>query len=268
MKIPKFDNQDEKFAWLKANKDDLEYQKKSAVKEVDMMIPTGGKLLVEKDGANKDALSEESDVVKVRAIINTTYVMDSHKDVHIDGLWKKSLQENKFIKHLQEHEMSFKSIIADKDDLSAFTKSYSWRDLGVDAEGKTQALVFDSNVRKSRNSYMFEQYKQGNVDNHSVGMIYVTMKLAINKPDDEDYEKEYAEWEKHIDKILNKEEVERGGYFWAIYEAKAREGSAVPLGSNYITPTLSRSKDTQGEGERIADKMSLSPYLEFLKNKQ
>lgn len=267
MKIPDFKTKDELFKWLKENKEDLIYTKKSAIKTEDCAVPSYTTMTHKSSDAEKSTSDDADNAVKVRAIINTTNVMDSHKDVHIPGLWKKSLQENRFVKHLQEHQMSFKSIISDKDDLKAFTRKYSWKDLGVDAEGETEALVFDSNVKRSRNSYMFEQYKDGNVDNHSVGMIYVNVKLAINKPDDPDYEKEYETYQKHIDNILNKDEVEKNGYFWAVYEAKVREGSAVPLGSNYITPTLSRSKDTQGNGEEIADvDKSLSAYLEFLKS--
>ena len=44
-----------------------------------------------------------------------------------------------------------------------------------------------------------------------------------------------------------KEEVEKNGYFYAVYEAKAIEGSAVAIGSNPITPTetISENKTQQ-----------------------
>ena len=38
---------------------------------------------------------------------------------------------------------------------------------------------------------------------------------------------------------LNKAELERIKYFFAVTEAKAIEGSAVPMGSNFVTPTQS-----------------------------
>ena len=39
-------------------------------------------------------------------------------------------------------------------------------------------------------------------------------------------------------KAANPEVAEEYGYFWVVGEAKDREGSAVVLGSNFVTPTL------------------------------
>jgi len=244
--VPKFETKQEEFAWLRENHDELIYQKRAEFKKADAFC-AGVSQLKDMSVAKYEVVGNV-DAVKVRAVINTTYLMDSHKDVHIDGLWTKTLKENKRIKHLQEHQMAFDKIIADKDDLTAFAKSYEWRELGYDVDGKTEALVFDSNVKESRNATMFKEYKEGNVDNHSVGMYYVKIKFAMNS-EDEDDEAFKMEYDKHIDKIANKEEVEKQGYFWAVYEAKAIEGSAVPMGSNPITPTLTTPKHEPSESE-------------------
>ena len=176
------------------------------------------------------------DSVEVKAIINTTNILDSHGDVHLKGIWNKSLKENKRILHLQEHKSNeFDKIISSGEDLKATTKDYSWKELGYNVEGKTEALVFESKVKKSRNPYMFEQYKNGYINNHSVGMRYVKMELAVN---DEDYEKEKDFWDKNIKNVVNRKEAEEKGYMWLVFEAKVVEGSAVPLGSNPITPTM------------------------------
>jgi len=46
--------------------------------------------------------------------------------------------------HLQEHKSgSFDKIISSGADLKAYVKDYSWKDLGYDAEGETQALIFE-----------------------------------------------------------------------------------------------------------------------------
>lgn len=254
--LPEFKSKKEKFAYLKENEDMLIMKKKSAIKYADAFSAPSILLReIKTDSeASKSVNKVEGDKtqVKVRAIINTTKVFDSHYDVHIDGIWNKTLKESKNIKHLQEHEMKFDKIISDKDDLKAFTKNFKWKDLGYDKDGETQALVFDSIVKQERNEYMFNQYSKGNVDNHSVGMIYVTIKLALNS-EDEDDEKYKAEYDKHIDDIINKEEVEAAGFYFAIYEAKVIEGSAVPIGSNQITPTLSI--------EEKNDKLETSEYM-------
>lgn len=265
MKIPQFKTDKELFSWLRENKEDLAYHKKATIKHADG-LNLGTTLLKEHEmGTNKADLSLDTteSVVKVRAIINTTDVLDSHGDVHIKGIWNKTVKENRLIKHLQEHEMSFKSIIADKEDLDVSIQTYQWKDLGVSGKGETEALVFDSTVKRNRNEYMHKQYSEKNVDNHSVGMIYVKMALAINSEEEEDKE-EKATWDKHYDDIVNKEDADKKKYFWAVYEAKAIEGSAVPLGSNTITPTLEPKKLTQEEDEDAADNAHLKSIINFL----
>lgn len=223
------------FKFLIENEKTLIAQKKYEVKRADPVYHTGA--LENRDGrtikASQGTLTNKTEL-SVSSVINTTYWYDSHGDVHIDGLWKKSLSENKALYLLQEHIMSFKGIISDQ--VQAYTKSIAWRSLNIDFDGYTEALIFDSNVKQNRNQYMFEQYRDGYVKNHSVGMRYVTIDLAIN---DEDYQGYKAIYDKHIDKIANRGEVEDAGYFWAVTQAKVIEGSAVPIGSNVITPTQS-----------------------------
>jgi len=170
--------------------------------------------------------------------------MDSHDDVHIPGLWTKSLKENKDIYHDQEHRGEFSSTIADYEDLKAYTQDFTWKELGQKWDGNTQALVFESTVKKDRNEFMFNQYKQARVRQHSVGMRYVKVALALDNKNDV---AEYATWEKYIDTIVNKEQVKEQGYFFAVTEAKVIEGSAVKRGSNWVTPTLDNNMKTDNE---------------------
>mgnify|MGYP003629778095 FL=1 len=258
--IPNYQTKKELFDFLILNKETLISQKKSVIKLADGIggssIHIQGAKSVNK---SQSVSSEPIDEIKVKAVINTTNFLDSHGDVHIPGIWNKSLKENTRIMHIQEHQSSsFDKIIASGDDLKASAETMTWKELGYNAIGTTQALVFESTVKESRNKYMFNQYKQGFVDNHSVGMRYVKMELAIN---DKDYEKEKNFYDKYITQVINKEDAEALGYFWVVTEAKVIEGSAVPMGSNPITPTtniknepsiidLINQKDTQ---EKAAD---------------
>ena len=240
LEIPEFKTHKELFGFLKENKSTLIAQKKQIVKHGD-----GFGFVATPSYENKAIQKAETNEVQiqVKAIINTTNWMDSHKDVHIDGIWDKSLKENKMMMHVQEHQSyAFDKIISSGSDLKAYTKTYTWKELGFNLEGSTQALEFDSTVKQARNPYMFDQYKQGYVNNHSVGMRYVKLAMAINS---EDYPEEKEVWEKYIDRIANKEQAEAVGYFWAVREAKAIEGSAVPLGSNSMTPTISVGKEIE-----------------------
>jgi hypothetical protein len=243
-KIPFFKDKKQLFAFLIENKMELEWEKMSTIKHADA-VPFDSLLFSGEESnymnkassgkvSTKDLLEQES--LDVKAVINTTNLLDSHNDVHLKGIWHKSLKENgKRLKHLQEHINSFKTIIANGADLKAYTEIIAWKELGYSYKGDTQALIFQSKVRKNRNPYMHEQYAMGHVDNHSVGMQHVKFSLAIN---DEKYETEFANWEKYYPEIANNEAADMKGFFWAVKEAKVREGSAVPDGSNFATPTL------------------------------
>ena len=230
------------FSALVENKDTLIAQKKAIKKEVDCGVIINP-VIVKENKANKQVVENRNEL-KVVVIINTTNFLDSHGDVHIPGIWKKSLSENKMIMHLNSHDMEFDKIISDGDDLKAYTKNYTWAELGYAYEGVTEGLTFDSNIRKDRNEFMLNQYANGWVKNHSVGMYYVKMDFAIN---DEDYPNEYEAWNKYYPQIANKELAEEKGFFWYVLEAKVIEGSAVPIGSNSATPTISTENKNEPE---------------------
>ena len=233
---------DDLLKWMKDNLALLIAEKKSATKEADpitLSVNINSRLAVDKDGQlTKAAENIQLDLTKsdvVLNVINTTNIMDSHMDVHIPGIWKKSLKENKFFLHLQEHTMAFDHIISDE--AKAYTEKIAWKDLGYDAIGTTEALIFATPFT-GRNEYMEEQYRNGWVKNHSVGMQYVRIKFCVNRPDDEYYKEEYANWQTYIDQVINRDAAEAVGMFWAVLEAKIAEGSAVVKGSNFITPSL------------------------------
>lgn len=236
MEIKKFKDLKEQYKWLVENKAELIADKMGSVKNADSVNFQPHIKTVEKNTTNKE---QNEDEIKVSVVINTTNIMDSHDDVHIKGIWDDSLTGRKL--HLQEHERKLDKIISETpDDLEPTTKEFTWKELNVDAEGTTQALVFNSNVKKSRNPYMFEQYKNKYVKNHSVGMRYVDLQLAIN---DNDYKEEYEVWNKYVNEIVNKDLAEQKGYFFAVTKADFYEGSAVAIGSNIVTPTLETKKE-------------------------
>ena len=239
MKIPHFSSKKELFKFLVENKDDLLSQKKAAIKQGDGIV-FHNTLFDEKFEVSKEmdsGMNMDTAVIFVQAIINTTNFIDSHMDLHLPKMWNRSLKESaKYILHVQEHEMmEFEKIISSGKDLKAYTKNISWRDLGYNYPGQTEALLFESVVRKDRNPEMHKQYVRGWVTNHSVGMRYVQLVMCIN---DKEYGAEFEAWEKYLPMAVNPEVAEEKGYFWAVTEAKIIEGSAVPRGSNVITPTL------------------------------
>ena len=243
MKIPNFRTKKELFRFLVENKETIKAAKKAAIKYADgcpyLQVYDNGEV------QNKAAIdTTDLDSIQVKAAINTTNILDSHGDVHIKGLWSKSLRENTMIKHIQEHKMEFDKIISDGKNLKVSAKDMTFSELGYKYDGETQVLHFDSTVKLDRNPFMFKQYADGNVTNHSVGMRYVKLFLAVN---DENYKTEKAVWDKYYPVIANKSIADEQGYFWAVTEAKVVEGSAVPIGSNRVTPTISVNTKEAGE---------------------
>lgn len=277
VKIPEFATKTAMIDWLIANKSMLIAAKKAETKKADgygfTISYEGGK-----DATNKDLLATEigPEAVKMRIkpVINTTNILDSHKDVHIPGLWKKALQELGYTPLCREHKMDFENIITDDisdPGMKIYTKTMTWKELGYDVPGETQALIFECTIDKGRNSFMFDQYRMKYVRNHSVGMRYVRLVFCVN---DQRYPEELANWNKYIDYVVNKKDAEESGYFWAVLEAKIIEGSAVVKGSNPVTGVLSAtevkteepSPDTPNTSAANKSTLELSALNNILKN--
>lgn len=228
----------ELFNYLVKNEALIFNAKKSVTKEADgfftapLLVDDKGNLVNKAESAETPA---EDGRLKVVPVINTTNWFDSHSDVHIPGLWKKSLSDNKRAGFylLESHGRSFQDVIAEE--CAAMTKTISWKELGLDLSGTTEALIFNAIVEKDRNEFMYEQYRKKRVKKHSVGMQYVKIVTCIN---DDEYPVQKENWDKYIEMVANREEAEDEGFFWAVLEAKIMEGSAVLFGSNTVTPTL------------------------------
>lgn len=253
--LPEFKTDKELFDFLVNNEAQIFAQAKSQIKYADefahLSIPLKDGLSDKSTPEEAQAALLEKEVLDVKAVINTTNILDSHKDVHIPGLWSKSLKESgSRILHVQEHKSrEFDKIISSGSDLKAYTETVSFKSLGYNFKGQTEALTFDSKVRKDRNEYMHEQYAKGYVDNHSVGMMYIKLVTCIN---DEDYPVQKENYDKYSEMIVNQDALENTKYFWAVLEAKAIEGSAVPNGSNFVTPTTSVKGQEQEEKTELS----------------
>jgi hypothetical protein len=250
LNMPAFADKSERNDWLAANKALLITEKKSAVKEADA-IPAGATVeaTIDKDGVekavNSTVLPHDVDKIRAKLVINTTNVMDSHMDVHIPGLWKKSISEQSTFYLTQEHRLSFDKVITEE--VKCYTRKIAWAELGAPYEGSTEALMFDATIG-NRNEYMKGQYAKGYVKNHSVGMRYVKIYLCMN---DDRYPEYKAMWDKYYSEAHNKEAVDAAGYFWAVTEAAIVEGSAVVKGSNIWTPTMSmRAEEDNGQSTK------------------
>lgn len=240
----RFSSKKELFAALKDNKDDIIAMKKAAVKSSDAVFYAIKDTNAEKSEGNKEPL-KIGDVVK--NVINSTRVIDSHRDLHIDGIWTKSVNEKQGkIFHAVNHNLDFSSLVGYPKSVKMEVAPILWKHLGLPHDGYTEALIFNTTITDKTNPDIFKAYRDNEPVQHSVSMEYVKMMLAIDEPEDEDYKEYYANYVKYKALAVNPEKAEELGYFWVVSEAKIHnEGSSVLLGSNHITPYLGYSTETQ-----------------------
>lgn len=221
-------------AEIVANKAELIQLKKAEVKTVNGGISSISKTA----NTTIKGVFKDNEGSLERTIVGNTYLwMDSHNDVHAKGCFTKSVKENKSIFHLHDHEFKLTSKVGEPK--KTYEEEIAWKDLGVNKSGMTQALFMDTEIFKDYNSQIFNEYKAGRINQHSVGMQYVKIDLAVN---DESFEKEFKVWQDNIDTLGNPEKATEKGFFWLVKEAKLIEISAVLLGSNELTPTQKEYK--------------------------
>ena len=232
--LPKFANKSDLYAFLVKRKEDIFELKKNEIKKGDLFATSDPIAL--KSIASKAELKADTDNELNRTIIgNTYYWMDSHEDVHLSKCFDVSIKQRgvKKIRHYHDHINQLTAQVGKFENV--YEQAIKWRDLGIDKDGETEALFADSNIKKAYNEKIFEMYKSGEIDQHSVGMQYFFLGMAINDPE---FPKEYAEWNAVYPLLGNPEEADKNGYFFTVKEAKLFEISCVPDGSNTLTPTM------------------------------
>lgn len=243
-----------------ANKEALINIKRATVKHTDGLILTP-KLIVPNGEAVKSELPKDTEDVLYRTIIANTYnYMDSHEDVHLNGCFTKSINENKRQLYIKDH-ANYTTEIAGKV-LKAYEQGGTFKDFGLDNDKETQAFLKDVAIYREQSEQFFSQMKNGMINQHSVGMMYIKIALAV---DDASHEEEYKLYTSILPKIANYQEVEEKGYFFAVQEARELETSAVTLGSNGVTGVYNNNEDETTEEKLIKIFGSIEKFTEFSK---
>ena len=241
------------------NKQEAINIKKSAYKHSDVV----NNHIIKEDTENVTKLvlddEEQDNVVKV--IANTYYWLDSHGDVHVKGCFTKSIKENVGkIFHFDNHEHSFNSKVGNVKSVKEV--NVNWTDLGVQKDGKTICVIGETELVEDYNCQVYDAYKNNEINQHSVGMQYVNLQIAVNNPTEIEA---YKLWNEIYPMLGNPETADKMGYFWVVKEAKLKEYSCVLWqGSNSLTPTVKDidavenntsnnepSKDTQEEQKQF-----------------
>ena len=197
--------------------------------------------------------NKDTDSTIFRTIVGNTYNwMDNHDDAHFKGTFTKSISETDkiFFYHDHQHMTSAKVGKFDK----VYEEEVSWSDYNINKAGTTISLLADAQIKQAYNPAIFEQYKDGEIDQHSVGMIYVQIQLCAQTKEDK---KAQSAWDKYYPLLGNQDRADAKGYFFAVTEAKLKEISCVTQGSNELTPT-----------RQLEPTKAVTPNIEPLKDTQ
>lgn len=232
----------ELFRALKANERSIFSLKKAGFKDTDAI---GWQLRASGDVSKAADLTGIDIGDTIYPVINSCNILDSHEDVHIPGIWNKSVQEQQGrVFYTADHQITVNNVIAHPEHVELFLKDTRWRDLGLDVDGSTECLIFGVQLTEGANPRFVSQLKAGNNFQQSIRMRYVRLAMCINDSSNE-FKEAKARWDMYFPAVINKNDALELGYFFAILEAKIeKEGSAVPFGSNHATTVLRDLQNT------------------------
>ena len=73
-----------------------------------------------------------SDVILVKSVINSTNIIDSHRDLHLQDIWNKTTKDNPYSYHLKQHESIFESVISNK--AKSYNEKSNFNEIGLKSE--------------------------------------------------------------------------------------------------------------------------------------
>lgn len=237
--IPDFATKDALFSYLRENESKIIKQKKSLPIESDDFdwgcLPVNEKQTVKESG---EVLREGE--IEVNAVANLSGWCDTYMDVMIKDSWKKTIQDKSIVYHLKNHKYSTDDIVGKDAELYVKNFDVSYFGLNSDVE-KAQALMMRSIVSKEYDRKTYLLYKDNQIKQHSIGLQYIQIKLCLDSNVEDD--KQYKDnWDKYYPDVINKDLVNKYGFFWAVVEAKILENSCVLFGANKNTPVFSTSE--------------------------
>lgn len=203
--------------------------------------------------------------------VNSTRILDSHSDLHLDGIWKKSVSEIQGKNYLvADHELKIDDVIVRKEHIEIFTAKIPFSLIGKPYEGDTEALIYKIPKNQVKNEKVKEWLESGDAIEASVRMQYVTVQLALDSNDPAD-KKEKECYDMYYPVIANKDDYDYIPYFFAIKEAKnVKESSLVIYGSNSATGLANNKTEADNvtseiKEEPLKDTQSIEQVKELLK---
>lgn len=241
-----FTNKAEMFQALKENKQELINVKRSQIqKSCDKGLGVSLKSLdVTKLGLTTKGILTDDNYYYLA--VNTTKILDSHGDLHKDGIWNKTANEQQGKNYLvTDHKMELPNVVVKKDKIKMLVAEIPFSSIGKSYEGNTQALIYKFLKTDVIKGVGGDWLESGDDIEASVRMQYVKIDLAMNS-DAKGDENELKNYLDNVGDIANKAELDNLEYFWIVTEAKnIGESSLVLRGSNQATGTINDNKNIQ-----------------------
>lgn len=239
-----FSTKEEMFKEIKNNLSTIiDFKKSQIQKSCDKGIAVSCKVINELKLDEESAKAIQFDPEFYYIAVNTTKILDSHDDLHINGLWNKSIQEQQGKVYLTvDHDLEIDKIVVKKEYIEMFTATMSFASMGFKYQGSTQALIYK--FRKDRIIHVKakEWLESGDPIEASVRMQYVTIEFAMDSNNPED-STEKGRYDTYISSIANKDDFDYIPYFFVIKEAKnVRESALVVAGSNHVTGNVTQQR--------------------------
>lgn len=201
-------------------------------------------------------------------IVSTTRYLDSHMDVHFDGCFTKTVQEQQGkVLYALDHQLKYDSVIAWQKDVRMFVADVDWSLVGKSYSGTTQALVFEIAKDKIKRKDVLESIENKDADfENSISMLYHKIKLGINDTDPE-FKDAYDYYQSKVELIANKSDVEITGHFWGVEELGIyKEGSLVVAGgSNDATSIYTKDIEAVNDTSKTEPSENDTQFIDILK---
>lgn len=172
---------------------------------------------------------------------NTYYYADAVLDVLVDGAAKKTIKENgpgsdaeDKINHIADHKLDTDHLIGRFVELGE--GQYEHPKYG-ELTGILGSSFIPDTTRGDEYllNYINKMYNQ-----HSIGFLYRDLMLADKEST---YEEHRKNWDEYYPQIINKELVDKYGFFFVVKEIELWEISTVMKGANKLTSTLGVKSD-------------------------
>lgn len=240
-----FETKEDLFKALAENENLIVDAKKAQIYK---SIDKGLQIVTDQKGIEKALTSEENKGLKFDDnyyyfVVNSSNILDSHNDMHVDGNWKKTVKEQQGKVYLVfDHTLKRSEIIAMQKDIEMLTAKIPFSLLGKNYDGESYCLIYKVAKDKIVNKEAKQWLEDGHKLEASVRMQYVNIETAFNT-NDKEYAKQKENYDMYFPLIANKEDFEEIEYFWIVKEAKnVYESSLVLFGSNGATGLIQENK--------------------------